>query len=426
LHIFKEKIVMIHFKIRQAIFKTVLLPTLIVVSFKSSLSQTSSNTQDLTKSQVKFINNAFENASPFNWEIDSSGAVVISLIYDHERSSPNRANQHWYFQVQATPGSNLTLILKNFDNIWNGQQAYPISDSTPCFISQDGKNWMPIPTEFTPDNRLIIHVHMESAQLYVASLEPYRISDLQKLVAEIKTNPLIHIETIGKTSEGRPLEIIRVGDPRAPHRVFLRARAHGFETAGNWIVQGLIKSLLGDKSSPHLKTYCLYILPMANKDAVALGRTRFNAQGMDLNRNWDKMADPKLCPENYAMETWFKKMIAEGKKPDLAIDLHNDREGNLHPSHPNTDFPTYLSHVRRFESLLYKYTWFTEGSKGGDFRNPGTIGEGLAERYGIDAFILEFNFEWARGLKKVPQGRDWELMGKELRDVFLEYFDGTK
>ena len=80
--------------------------------------------------------------------------------------------------------------------------------------------------------------------------------------------------------------------------------------------------------------------------------------------------------------------------------------------------------MRLFESLLYKYTWFTEGSKGGDFRNPGTIGEGLAERYGIDAFILEFNFEWAKGLKKIPQGKDWELMGKELKDVFFEYFDG--
>jgi len=418
----------------EVVFKNVLLSILIVISSsKTSLPQsnqsaansnTALNSQRLTKSQIKFINNAFENASPFNWEIDSSGAVIISLIYDHERASPNRANQHWHFQIQAIPGSDLTLVLKDFDNIWNGQKAYPISDSTPCFISQDGKNWIPIQTELTPDNRLIIHVHMNSDELYLASLEPYRISDLEKLLKEIKGDPLIHIERIGKTSEGRSLEIIRVGDPHAPHSVFLRARAHGFETAGNWIVQGLIKSLLHDKSGSYLRKYCLYILPMANKDAVALGRTRFNAQGMDLNRNWDTMADPTLCPENYAMENWFKKMIAEGKKPDLAIDLHNDREGNLHPSHPNTDFETYISHVRLFESLLYKYTWFTERSKGGDFRNPGTIGEGLAERYGIDAFILEFNFEWAKGLKKIPQGKDWELMGKELKDVFFEYFDG--
>jgi hypothetical protein len=381
------------------------------------------NLQDATKAKLKFINTAFENASPFNWEVDSTGTIVISLVYDHERASPNRANQHWHFQVQATPGSDLTFIIKNFDNIWNGQKAYPISDSTPCFISQDGRNWELIPTELSADNRLKIRVHMNSDKLFLASLEPYRISDLEKLLAEIKSNPLVDIRTIGKTSEGRPLEIVRVGNPNAPHRVFLRARAHGFETAGNWIVQGLIRSLLQDNTSAYLQTYCLYILPMANKDAVALGRTRFNAQGVDLNRKWDNVADPQLCPENYALEMWLKQMIAQGKKPDLAIDLHNDREGNLHVSRPNTNLEQYFSHVQRFEALLYNLTWFTEGRKGGEFRNPGTIGEGLAERYGIDAFIFEFNFEWAKGLKKVPQGKDWELMGKQLRDVFLEYFN---
>jgi hypothetical protein len=173
----------------QALFKNALLSTLIVISSsKTSLPQsnqsaadsdTAVHSQRLTKSQLKFINNSFENASPFNWEIDSSGAVVISLIYDHERASPNRANQHWHFKVQATPGSDLTLVLKDFENIWNGQRAYPISDSTPCFISQDGKNWIPIQTELTPNNCLIIHVHMQSDELYLASLEPYRISDLE-------------------------------------------------------------------------------------------------------------------------------------------------------------------------------------------------------------------------------------------------------
>jgi hypothetical protein len=378
---------------------------------------------DSTNAKLKFINIAFENASPFNWEVDSAGAIVIGLVYDHERASSNRANQHWHFQVQAMPSSDFTFILKNFDNIWNGQKAYPISDSTPCFISHDGKNWDLIQTEFITDNRLKIQVHMNSDNLYLASLEPYRISDLERFLVEIKNNPLVEIKTIGKTSEGRPLEIVRVGNPTAPHRVFLRARAHGFETAGNWIVQGLVRSLLPDNASAYLQKYCLYILPMANKDAVALGRTRFNAQGMDLNRKWDQVADSVLCPENYALEMWLKQMVAQGKKPDLAIDLHNDREGNLQVSRPNTNLKQYLSHVQRFESLLYKYTWFTEGGKGGEFRNPGTIGEGLADRYGIDAFIFEFNFEWAKGLKKVPQGKDWELMGKQLRDVFLEYFN---
>jgi hypothetical protein len=374
--------------------------------------------------KIQFINTAFENASEFNWEIDSSGTVIIELIYDHERSSINRANQHWHFQVQAVPGADLTFILKNFDNIWNGIKSDPISDRTLCFISRDGKNWTAIKTELLSDDRLKLKIHMEGEKLFVASLEPYRISDLQKLVEEIKNNPLVGISTIGKTSEGRPLEIIRIGNPNAPFRVFLRARAHGFETGGNWVIQGLIRSLLQRDATPYHKKYCVYILPMANKDAVAHGKTRFNSLGMDLNRKWDKPADPEYNPENYFLENWLKQMILKGKKPDLAIDLHNDRNGQLHVSHPNKNLEEYFSRVQRFESLLYKHTWFTEGKTGGDFRNPGSFGEGMVERYGIDAFILELNFEWIAGLDKLPFGKDWELLGSKLRDVFLDYFNG--
>jgi len=381
---------------------------------------------DSLYSPLYFINTTFENASPLEWEIDENGSVVIGLLYDHERNSPNRASGHWHFQVQAKPGSDLTLILKNFDNVWNGKTAVPISDRSICFVSLDGKKWKAIPTEKLPGNRLKFQIHMEQENLYVAKLEPYRISDLEALKSKIKPNPHIEITQIGQTIEGRPIEIIRLGNPDTPNRIFIRARAHAWEPGGNWVVQGLIQSLLQDdeKTKRYLEKYSLYILPMANKDAVARGRTRFNGMGMDLNRNWDKPADPEYAPENHAVEEWLKTMINKGKKPDLAIDLHNDRGGNLHISRPNIHLDAYLANMERFEALLYKHTWFTEGSTGKNFRNPGTIGEGLVERFGIDAFVYELNCEWIAGLQKVPFGKDWELLGEQLGIVFFEYFNG--
>ena len=77
---------------------------------------------------------------------------------------------------------------------------------------------------------------------------------------------------------------------------------------------------------------------------------------------------------------WLKDMINKGKKPDLAIDVHNDNNGNLHISRPNVNLTKYLENMKRFENLLFKYTWFTEGATGADFRNPGSIGEELVER----------------------------------------------
>jgi hypothetical protein len=62
----------------------------------------------------------------------------------------------------------------------------------------------------------------------------------------IARHRLLEITPIGKTVEGRGLEIVRIGHPDAPHRVFLRARAHAWEPGGDWVVQGLVDRLLKD------------------------------------------------------------------------------------------------------------------------------------------------------------------------------------
>ena len=353
----------------------------------------------------------------------------IHLLYDYERNSPNRAAGHWHFQLQAEGGSDLVLVLHNFDNIYNGKGGPAVSKRSICYTSSDGRQWKVLPTELLEGNLLRLRIHMDGDSIYLARLEPYRLSDLQHLLDEIRGNRLVEITEIGRTVEGRPLEIIRVGNPDAAYRVLLRARAHAWEPGGNWIVQGLIRSLLRDDevSRRCLQRYCVYVMPMANKDAVARGLTRFNMQGVDLNRNWDKPADEHLAPENDALEMWIKAMAEKGKPLHFAMDLHNDEGGGLQisrPPIPNLD--RYLARMRLFEELLRKHTWFTEGSSGPRFRNPGTIGEGLLERYGIDACILEFNCNWIAGLKDYPSGKAWEQFGRDLRQVFYEYFERSK
>ncbi len=376
---------------------------------------------------LRFIGTEFENASPLWWEVLPDGAVQVHLVYDHERASPNRANGHWLFRVEAEPGSDLTLILGPFANVWNGVLSKPVPEATISFVSDDGIQWRAIPAEPAEPNWLKLRVHLQGPSLYVARLEPYRLSDLDKLKADIGGQPLVEITPIGRTVEQRELEIIRVGKPDAPHRVLLRARAHPWEPGGNWVVEGLIRRLLqgDDDARRYLERYCVYVLPMANKDGVARGRTRFNLRGMDLNRNWAQPADPELAPENAALEKWLDTLVAQGKRPDLAIDFHNDAGGRLHVSRPEigaNELQEYVVRMERFEQLLRAKTWFTEGSTKSSFRNPGTIGEGLLARYGIAACIHELNANHIAGLDDVPTAEHWKQYGRQLADVFCEYF----
>jgi hypothetical protein len=72
------------------------------------------------------------------------------------------------------------------------------------------------------------------------------------------------------------------------------------------------------------------------------------------------------------------------------------------------------------EELMTELTWFTEGSTGGSFRNPGTTGEGLLERYGITALVQELNANWIESLKQPTSGSNWVLLGSQYREIFSD------
>lgn len=371
---------------------------------------------------LRYLCTGFENASPLDWVVADDGMVNVAMIYDHERESPNRAVLHWHFQLQGDPGTEVRLVLRNFDNIWNGRPGSPIKPETQCAVSEDGKTWRTVTGHKREGNRLELNVCLKTDALYVARIEPYRISDLGRRIEAVRDRALARVETIGETVEGRELEILSVGRCDARHHVLLRARAHPWETGGNWLLEGLIEGLLADDAGPCLDTYCLHALPMANKDGVARGGSRFNMQGMDLNRNWDRPADAALAPENHALEKWIEQAIESGRRPGLAIDLHNDSGGQIHISRPEKDAEPYLANMARLEEVLRRHTWFTEGSTDPSFCNPGSFGEGLYSRYRIDACVLELNCNWSAGLQKSPLGADWRLFGRQMRDAFREYF----
>ena len=408
-----------------------LIPLALTIAVTVSANQGDSSTLVSTQdpaAAVDFIDTSIENGSPLWYEVVDN-VIRLNLIYDHERSSPNRAAGHIHFMLHARPASSFTLEFRNLDNVWNGQPGSVAGELKSVAISDDGKRWRTVPTNSLPGNRVQLRVTMTGSRLYVARMEPYRLSDLDRLLETVRSHRLVRIEPIGQTVAGRQLEIIRIGDPAAPHRVFVRARAHPWEAGSNWVAQGLIDRLLADdeESKRFLRVYNVSVLPMANKDGVARGATRFNLRGMDLNRNWDKPADPELSPENTALERWLESEISAGRKPQLALELHNDGNGLLHISRPPIPLlEQHLSRMKTLEALLRRHTWFTEGTTSPAFRNSGTLGDGWLLRYGIDAAVHEFNCNWIEGLKQPTSSTQWRAYGAGLARVFYEYFETVK
>lgn len=407
----------------------ILIP-IAILFFAFSSNYTVNNSKKRIKKQqenlgLTYINTTIENGSSLNWELANDSVVNIYLNYDYQRNSLNRAYDHWHFLLEAKKGSDLTLVFHNFSEIYNGEKVPFDTWIMDCITAPDDRNWQHVPVEWVEGERMKVKIHMESDSLYIARVDPYRISDLQNLVSDIKENELVKIVPIGNTVEGRKLQIIQVGKDTAPNQIFIRARAHAWEPGGNWVVEGIIKKLLDNskESKKYLENYAVYILPMANMDGVARGLSRFNINGMDLNRNLTAPADPILTPENAAMEKWLDTMIAEGLKPDLAIDFHNDSNGPLFFSSAGKEKKGYVENMKVLEGLLREHSWFSEHTS---FFGTTSFEEGLMARYNIDALVYELNAHWIKGLNKKPLSDDWLLLGGQLCNVFDIYFKETK
>src|SRR4026208_817019 len=100
-----------------------LIPLALTIAVTVSANQGDSSTLVSTQdpaAAVDFIDTSIENGSPLWYEVVDN-VIRLNLIYDHERSSPNRAAGHIHFMLHARPGSKLTLEFRNLDNVWNGQ-----------------------------------------------------------------------------------------------------------------------------------------------------------------------------------------------------------------------------------------------------------------------------------------------------------------
>ena len=150
---------------------------------------------------VDFIDTSIENASPLWYDV-ADGVVRIHLIYDHERASPNRAAGHVHFLLNARPGAKLTLEFLNLDNVWNGQPGSVAGELKTMALSEDGHVWRTVPTENLPGNRVQLHIEMRGPKLYVARMEPYRLSDLTRLLDSIRSHPLGTDHTDRKDGSG--------------------------------------------------------------------------------------------------------------------------------------------------------------------------------------------------------------------------------
>ncbi|TFW00634.1 hypothetical protein E4K72_15205 [Oxalobacteraceae bacterium OM1] len=225
--------------------------------------------------------------------------------------------QWFHFRLQGARGQACTLRFLNA-----AQAAYPQGwPEYRAVASYDLETWFRVPTRY--DGKVLTIDHTpERDSIYYAYFEPFSWERHLRLLGRVERSPLGRLQDLGSTLDGRDMSLAVIGEPAAGRKkVWIIARQHPGETMAEWLVEGLVDTLL-DAANPVsrklLQHAVFYIVPNMNPDGSVRGNLRTNAAGANLNREW---MEPSLerSPEVFVVRNKIHQVGC-----DLFLDIHGD------------------------------------------------------------------------------------------------------
>jgi len=268
----------------------------------------------------------------------------------------------------------------------------------------------------------------EHDPLYVAWSMIYTPQHLRRHLGKIYLSDCVKLERIGSSVEDRPIYQVTIAPEEAIQErraaVWIIAQQHGYEMGGAAICEGIMEFLLSDDpAAEEAKRELVWkIVPMVNPDAMSRPWFRYNAHGIDLNRNWDTFDNgsghdaeaPE--PEVQAVKTVVEEWVKRGGKIAAAFDIHNYPASAtgielLIPPGPHTQTKLSQSLLKQFSPDKYPHAV----AKANSSRDPGMFCSWLLS---VDHAASAFTLEVALGgYGPRPKPRKYAAVPRNLRAV---------
>ena len=275
--------------------------------------------------------------------------LFILLFINYELISQNietqlreRGEAYVSFNISDVISKQIDFSALSFDKITDDKVYFYLSlDNYENTLTKDVNYRLEeIPSKL---NKIEMASSLEAFSYFWDKYPTYQQYD--SLMHKFQTNfpNLCKLENIGTLASGREILAVKLGDnvntDENEVKFFYTSTMHGDEVTGYVMMLRLIDYLLTNYSSDSEVQYLMnnveiWINPLANPDGTyhsgnntVFGATRYNANAVDLNRNYPDPEDgPHPDGKVYQPETVFFMNLADSVKFNISANFHGGQE----------------------------------------------------------------------------------------------------
>ena len=265
-----------------------------------------------------YCSNEFDGAR-LNGVVLTNDTVITALITPE--NTPINGSPWYAFKIWSETEKNIQLKITYSQGV--NHRYYPK-------LSSDGINWNNLDSiNFLPDTASIskgnppvkcgLKLTISPDTLWVSAQELITSKHINKWAENLAKKPFISFSEIGKSYEGRAINLLKIGNSQK--MIMVLARQHPPEVTGWLAMKYFVETLCeeNDLAERFRNEYSIFVVPLVNPDGVNNGHWRHGSGGIDLNRDWEDFNQP----ETQTIKKFMESKVAGGGKFYFGVDFHS-------------------------------------------------------------------------------------------------------
>ncbi|MEO6812061.1 MAG: M14 family zinc carboxypeptidase [Isosphaeraceae bacterium] len=221
---------------------------------------------------------------------------------------------YWCFEAKATRAGRVRFV---FPETVIGFKNGAIGFQGPAVSMDLGATWGWMGTDHVEGSAFVFDFSKPEETVRFAVTIPYLQANLDAFLKKNAANRHLKTSLLTTSRHGRPVELLRIGEPGPSVRnVLVTARHHASETIASYVLEGFLQAAMSERPEgvQFRKHYVLYAVPFVDKDGVEEGDQGKNRKPHDHNRDYGATS---LYPEVQAI-----RELDQARPFQFSLDFH--------------------------------------------------------------------------------------------------------